>query len=172
MIAPIPAIETDPFNPREGVNIPDENINIQEVLESNADLSEYDVPSKMYIAFYTGYHTIFEKIFSGISPRNIDYPLGFVDFLREDQRLGEFAIDPSRLSLRLDDPNGMKALYDQSYSIDTSRKYTFNFFHEKKPDSQSIFVLNNKNFVCYDLTYIINLQGFNKLVKGTFYPID
>jgi hypothetical protein len=171
MIAPMPAIETDLYNPRGSED--GTEVDLQEILESDSSVETEDNSStKMLVAFYNGYHTIFEKVFSSIAPRNVDYPIGFVDYLREDQRLGEYAIDQSYLSLRLDDPHGLKEIYGQSNPIDTTRQYAVKFVHDKKLDTKTIFVIANKQFVCKELRFRISPKGMDKIVEGVFYPIN
>ncbi|GHT48761.1 hypothetical protein FACS189440_13120 [Bacteroidia bacterium] len=112
---------------------------------------------------------------SGLGPEYISFPfpVAFVDFLKEDDRTNG-AIDPQHpsLSFRLDDPNGLKPLYEQSKPIDTTREYTFRFIYHRKMDSKHIFVFNNKEFVCKELKFNINSKGFDNIIEGKFYPVD
>jgi hypothetical protein len=42
----------------------------------------------------------------------------------------------------------------------------------KKPDAKSIFIINNKKFVCRELQYKISANGFDPVIEGAFYPMD
>jgi hypothetical protein len=160
----MPVIDTLPFNPSA-------NIDIQSILEGETSIEKQEV-SDIFICFYQGSRTIFEPDMEyAESYRKIDYPVPFVDFLYEYNILGERKISDGNLSLRLNDPNGLKALYDQSIAIDTTREYTFRFIAGKKPDAQSLFMFGNKKFECRELKFTVNSKGLDSLIEGVFYPV-
>ena len=175
MIAPLPVTETDEGDDMDyllpGSEEDEDYIDIQAVLEGGEESgSGSDAPDGMSIFFYTGRHDIFSEDYSYINTtKKVQYPVGFVDYLCEDDRFGERVLD--RMSLRLDSGHGLKSLYD-SVPVDTAREYTFKFIHRKKLDAKAIFVFRNKNFVCKQLQYTVGPDGIDPLVKGIFYPIE
>ncbi|MDR1339015.1 MAG: hypothetical protein LBK58_03045 [Prevotellaceae bacterium] len=175
MMAPMPAITTDPYFERDreigSSPTPDDIIKIQDVLENGDTYQDDDATENIYLAFYTGYHRILEKVFTKL-PREVDYPIGFIDFLVDDFGLGEYSIDANNLSLRLDDPYGLKMLYEQSKPIDTTREFVCQFTYDKKIDVKRVFVFNNKEFVCKQLKYAVTPQGIDRLIEGLFYPMS
>jgi hypothetical protein len=164
MITQMPAISTAPYVWQEDI------IDIQKTIEEGQKTEESG-SDVIQLVFYTGYQTIFEK--DAVNPRRVDFPVPFVDYLWEDTRqFGERTVNDNNLSLRLDDPHGMKALYDSSLKIDTTREYTFKFIHKGKLDVKSIFVINNKEFVCKEIRRTINTDGFDKIIESDFYAIN
>ena len=161
----MPVVQTIPFNPNG-------NIDIQSVLEGEASL-DISEASDIFVCFYNGKHTIFEPDNENTtSPRHVDYPMPFVDFLYEFGFLSERKINEDNLSLRLNHPDGFKKLYDQSIQIDTTREYTFKFISVQKLNAQSLFILNNKKFACKQFIRSINPDGADPIIEGVFYAID
>jgi hypothetical protein len=147
-----------------------DKFDIQQSIEDNPEA--YTV-SGIQLAFYTGYHTVYMKDISVIDEKNkVDYPTAFVDYLWEMNNPGERLIDDSRLCLRLNGASGMKSVYDNSTSADTTKEYKFRFIHKTKLDVKSIFVINNREFVCKELKYIANQNGILPLIEGKFYPVE
>jgi hypothetical protein len=103
---------------------------------------------------------------------SVPYPLPFVDFVREFAGDQIFIPSEEPLTLRLNGEWGMKRLYSQNIRIDTTREYTFNFIHKAKLDVKSVFVINNKEFVCRELKYIVNQNGMLPIIEGKFYPVE
>jgi hypothetical protein len=168
----MPEIDTDiNISPENS----DDNLDIQYSLKNDI-LPEIDksTEDKMLLAFYTGNHTVYAKdSMSGPSYTSYEFPVTFVDYLKEDERTSG-TIDPQNpnLSLRLDDPNGLKPLYEQSKPIDTTREYTFRFIYPGKMDSKNIFVFKNKEFVCKEFRRIIDYKGTQNIIEGVFYAYD
>jgi hypothetical protein len=170
MIAQMPVVDTNYIFSSEDEQ--SENLDIQEYLE-NGILPEKTTNDKIQLAFFTGFHLIFaENVTSGPGYLSVNYPVAFVDFLKEDDRTAG-PIDPQHpsLSFRLDDQNGFKPFYDQSVKIDTTREYTFKFIYKEKFDVKTIFVIKNKQFVCKELKLNITEIGFDNIIEGIFYPI-
>lgn len=187
MVAPLPVTETDEGDDLDYIvsgSEEEDYLNIQTVLgiseesrvehpdEEAEEESYVGAANRMFIFFYTGRHDIFAlSRASQDSIKKVQYPVGFVDFLCEDQRFGERIIDDSRPSLRLDSVYGLKPLYD-SVAIDTVREYTFKFIYRGKMDAKAIFVFGNKKYICKQLKYRVTSEGINPLVEGSFYPTD
>jgi hypothetical protein len=167
LIIQMPELDT---NEDRIVSRPNSNdLDIQETLENDSqnDVAKIDT---MSLAFYTGYQTVLSTEMNGPSYIGFPFPVAFVDFLKEDDRTNG-AIDPQHpsLSFRLDDPNGLKPLYEQSISIDTTKEYTFKFMYNGKLDSKNIFIINNKEFFCKEIRRVVNIDGFEKIIEGDFY---
>ncbi|GHU79667.1 hypothetical protein FACS1894145_4310 [Bacteroidia bacterium] len=181
MLAPLPVIETDEGDDLNyilpGSTEEEDFIDIQSILENDSDAEEEPQSStgtsdNLFIFLYNGRHDIFsENYFLINNTKKVEYPIGFVDYLCEDERFGERYLDSNNLSLRLDSDHGLKPLFE-SISVDTTKEYTFKFIYNKKLDAKSVFVFNNKKFVCKQLKYSINSKGIENIIEGVFYPID
>jgi hypothetical protein len=165
MLAPLPVTETTDDDDRDFAGI-------ELTIEGDSTAGDSATSDKLFIFFYTGRKTVFSKTYlSGRGYLQAQYPIGFVDYVSEDEyRNGDRAIDESRLTLRLDSEHGLKALYD-SVPIDTGREYSFKFICQKKLDTKAIFVFRNKNFVCKQLKYTVRPEGIDPVVEGVFYPV-
>ncbi|GAP73091.1 hypothetical protein SAMD00024442_6_61 [Candidatus Symbiothrix dinenymphae] len=167
MSTQMPVIESDDFEFNNELD--NSFVDIQEEIEGNIKKSKTD---NIQLAFYTGYHTIHTT--EGNPTYYMDYPVPFVDYFWED--MWEYniqKIDPNNLTLRLDDPNGLKKLYfnANSLAINTTREYTFKFISKEKLDPKAIFVINNKQFACKQLKYNIDENGMDSIIQGVFYPV-
>jgi hypothetical protein len=161
----MPAIDTIPF-------IPAGDIDIQSLLEGDSTIEQQE-SSDIYLCFFQGKRTIFEPDMEyATSPRKVDYPMAFVDFLYEYNVLFERKINDENLSLRLNHPNGFRGLYEQSIKIDTTKEYTFRFVSNKRLNARSIFVFNNKKFACKEFRLTIDEVGINPVIEGLFYPVE
>ncbi len=63
-------------------------------------------------------------------------------------------------------------LYKENYSIQREKKFTFHSYDPNVYDVRSVFVINNKRFVCKECTYTINASGRKGAWEGIFYPIS
>jgi hypothetical protein len=165
MLAPLPVVET--------TDDAEENFaGIELTIEGDSDTGDSATSDELSLFFYTGQRTVFSKTYwSGKGYLQAQYPIGFVDYVSEDEYRNEDRdIDRGRLTLRLDSKYGLKPLYD-SIPIDTVREYTFKFICRKKLDAKAIFVFRNKDFVCKQLKYTVRPEGIDPVVEGVFYPV-
>jgi hypothetical protein len=162
----MPAVETVGY-------VEEEALDIQAEIEGTSEKEKYSVDS-IQLYFYKGTKTIYEKgaLPNSSANRKLLFPVAFVDCIWEFNSLAEIFIDNSA-SLRLNDDNrGLKSLYQSSINIDTTNEYTFYFIHKGTIDAKSIFVINNKEFVCKEINRQINVKGFDKIIEGTFYAVN
>jgi len=168
----MPAIPTLPFLGMSTREDSETDFDIQSILEGETSIENHEV-NDIYICFYQGTRTIYEPDMEyATSPRKIDYPMAFVDFLYEYNVLFERKINENNLSIRLNHPHGFKALYDQSINIDTTREYTFKFITSKKLNARSLFIFNNKKFACKEFRRAITSKGIDPLIEGVFYAVS
>ena len=163
----MPVVDINPLD--EDIEEP---LNIQEAIENEMDFERSSTSDNIRLVFYTGFHTIYkEDEEDTVTVNKVDYPVPFVDYFWEIGKLGERIISQEKLTLRLDHPDGMKRLYD-SVNVDTTREYTFRFLYPGKIDAKSIFVFNNKEFVCKQFQYIVSPLGIEDVIEGIFYPMN
>jgi hypothetical protein len=151
--------------------IDDQFIDIQETIEEELDIIKKESNDQMYIAIYTGEKTIYEEDMEyATTDRKANFPVPFVDFLWEFNRIDSRKIDEDNHSLRLDHQDGLKSLYSQSdNNFDTTKEYTFKFMYAGKLDVKNIFIINNKEFFCKEIRRVVNIDGFEKVIEGDFY---
>jgi hypothetical protein len=151
----------------------EESLDIQAEIEGTSKKEKYSMDN-IQLFFYKGKVMIYETGQSIHPNRKLMYDMAFVDYLLEfSSAMGNTYADTSRVSLRLNDDNsGLKSLYQSSIKIDTTNEFTFYFIHKGQLDVKSIFVINNKEFVCKELQYNINAQGITPVIEGKFYPVD
>ena len=65
-----------------------------------------------------------------------------------------------------------EALYKMNYDIKREKGFTFHSYDTNMHDIRSVFVINNKRFVCKECTYIIDSFGRKGAWEGIFYPIS
>jgi hypothetical protein len=169
----LPVIQTDPYIAGRLFNEEDQTkeIDIQQVIEGTA-ATETTPAQSIHIAIFDGDHPVSKtgEEDDATTPNRINYPVPYVDFLWEFE--GERLINNEKLSLRIDDPNGLNRLYAQSVKIDTTREYNFKFIYHGKLDVKAVFIIKNKEFVCKEIRFKINQNGIDPLIDGLFYPIS
>lgn len=148
---------------------PDENINVQELIEGDSSVSKSVVPSKIRLALYDGLKKLNVK--QGSTTLTCFYPLSYVEYLDETlpdskniRYFGEKDKDPFRLN------NMYEEIYKKAESIDTTEPYKFSFELKNDFNIRSIFIIRNREFVCSKIEKTITLEGFSKYALGYFYP--
>lgn len=134
---------------------------IEGLIESGADEVE-ESKNKIFLAFYNGP----VNFASGLE---YQYPLSTPDQLPIDNinLVGKWDEDKS---LRFHVLN--RLLYSGVYTIDTTKTYTFYSSDPNVPDTHSIFVINNKRFVCRELSYTISKAEKVKRWRMKMHPIE
>lgn len=64
-----------------------------------------------------------------------------------------------------------EALYKENYDIKRDNKFIFHCYDPNLYDIRSVFVINNKRFVCKEFTFTIDIHGRKGAWEGSFYPI-
>lgn len=77
------------------------------------------------------------------------------------------------LTLQLSGNQGLyETFYKNNLKIDTRTEYQFCFLAKQIYDPKSIFLIRNKRYFCKELHYIVEMNGLNDVVEGTFYLIE
>ena len=77
------------------------------------------------------------------------------------------------LTLQLSGNQGLyETFYKNNLKIDTRTEYQFCFLTKQIYDPKSIFLIRNKRYFCKELHYIVEMNGLNDVVEGTFYLIE
>lgn len=146
---------------------------IQEEIENEIE-NEIKTVSEIFVVLYSGLQTIYEEDAQSYSDtkRKVNYPVPYVDYLWETNKIDERIINSDKFSLRLNHSKGMKNLYSGSIQVDTTIEYTFRFLYYEKIDIRSVFVIKNREFVCKELKYNVTAKGFDEVIEGVFYPLE
>jgi hypothetical protein len=151
----------------------DDIFDIQEIIEEKIMIEkEKNAIDKIYLMYYSGPRTIY-KPDSEYTTTNIkvNYPVPFVDYFYEFNKIGERKISEENLTLRLDDEYGIIKSYTNTEKIDTTEEYLLKFIYKGKLDAKFVFIINNKEFTCKEIRRKININGFEKIIEGIFYAI-
>lgn len=153
---------------------PDIPIDLQELIEGDTSLKDPTVPSKMRLAIYRGLDVLKIQFAPNPewAPAKAFYPLSYVEHADEmfpdtgdlAYTTGEIGKDPFRLE------NMYKDIYSKSKAVNTTRTYKFTFKIALDFDIRSVFVINNKEFVCFKVERQITSNGFSEFAVGYFYP--
>lgn len=150
---------------------PDENLNVQELIDGESSLSESTAPSKIRLALYDGLKKLNIKQQTGGLRGDCLYPMPFVEYLDETlpdtkniRYFGPIDQDPFRLE------NMYKDIYSKTLPINTTDPYKMDFIFTRKYDIKNKYIINNKSFKCFKIERIATNKGFDKKAKGYFYP--
>lgn len=140
-------------------------------------VSEEDVPEKLYIAYYLGKQGVFSA--AGTTQVQLEYWLPMtasdtVYYVYEDSPPYSFLLNlkDSTLTLALNGENGLyQNYYANNVKVNTRDEYTFRFNYSGLLDPKQLFLINNKLYYCKQLHYVLNSNGFDKIVEGIFYLI-
>ena len=165
-LAQMPIIETSDFSNYEDQE--DNAMDIQEFIEEGESGIEGGIALGISLAFFDGNKTM--KEFSGTLGFQCEYPMAWIDFLTEiySNVDGDYFMS-NGTSLRLD---YLLSQNSQSIQTDTTRPYHFKFIYKKKIDAKSIFIFNNKKFVCKDFKRTIDAKSNQDIIEGIFYAVD
>lgn len=93
------------------------------------------------------------------------------DYVMETVMCNE-TISTDMFSLRLQGEHGLiKRLYEANDKYDFSKEYAISFISNDMPDVRSLFLINNKLFVCKELEYTVKKKGIHPVVNGIFFAV-
>ena len=131
-------------------------------LINNASDSQPSKPN-LYVGFFHGYN----KVKIGPLPANI-FPVVMIDkFIHSSH--GEAAYNEIKDTLILDYMSSK--LYNKAYDIDFQNPVEFTSYDDNVFDVNSVFLINNKRYICEYIEYKINELGRSGAWTGKFYPI-
>lgn len=147
-------------------------INIQTLVEEKSEVFNETIPSKIRLAFYTGLQDISAKSITSPNVSGGRYPNAFVEYLEEcfqetkkERYYGRKDEDPFRLE------NMNRDIYSKAEYIDTTKTYKLNIINDRNFDIKSKFIAKNKKYKCVKIEKTISTKGFDKIIKGEFYPM-
>lgn len=133
--------------------------------------------STVYLGFYSG---IKNQIGYAHRQDNEPYPTVYTDDIlnkgfifypnekyapHDDARMNE---EGESMSLKVI----AEQLYKANYDIKQDKKFTFHSYDPNLYDIRSVFIINNKRFVCKERTFTIDVHGRKGFWEGVFYPIS
>lgn len=131
--------------------------------------------STIFLGFYTGikYQTYYLR-----RGKADPYPTVYTDDilnkglifynLRSEIGNAQMNVEGESMSLKIIS----ELLYKENYDIKREKKFTFYSYDPNVYDVRSVFVINNKRFVCQECTYTIDSSGRKGAWEGVFYPIN
>lgn len=147
-----------------------EHINIQDIIEGNAELREKRTrKSVMEVAFNIGLVPINIGVASGVIQNHFASP--FTDYT---QYLSEQEEAYPQYSLSLHDVcmHSIGHCIEVLQKVDTSIPYTIQFTADKLPNVNNPFLIGNKLYLCEKIEVEVGINGLSKVMEGTFYRID
>lgn len=143
---------------------------VQELIEGDNSVESITVPTKMYLALYSGRQTLI-TFYPGSQAE--DFPIPYVESLSEffeDSStiyyFNESHVNPFRLEWLKNE------IYDKSRNVDMVKRYRISLLANKKINLQAKFIANNKAFWCGKIERTVTAKGFEKYAKGDFYPYE
>ena len=148
--------------------------NVQDAIEGGSSSVQEKGGSRMRLAIYMGTRPLNRKdYFNSSVVRTASYPFPFVEDLYEDypeskeeryvtQRRDSY--NPFRLSVMNEE------IYKHATKIDMSKMHKLTFMYTGRKKITSVFIANNKEYRCAKIERIVTDKGFDKIVKGDFYP--
>ena len=123
--------------------------------ESEKSVEYFD---KLYMGFWTGttYNAMYGKLTFPVIDHVLTYPR-------------EMDFELTGLSMRL--RSNIFGTNDKTYSIDSTKKYTFKFLADDIPNVRSLFIIHGQRFICEKITANFTENGMSQLMKGIFYPV-
>lgn len=140
-------------------------------------IPEEEAPDKIYVALYMGY----QGLFVGAGEPTAQYkdyklPMSATDtyyYINTDNFNYLLKFQDEELTLQLSGNQGLyETFYKNNLKIDTRTEYQFCFLAKQIYDPKSIFLIRNKRYFCKELHYIVEINGVNDVVEGTFYLIE
>lgn len=150
-----PSIGGDSIN-----NLP-EDASITELVENSSSKSQSK--PNLLVGYYFGRN----KVALDIMPANT-YPTVMIDKYIHTE-FGEALFSDIKDTLLLSYMNGK--LYNNVYDIDYHNPVEFTSYDQNVFDPNSVFVINNKRYVCEYIEYKIGYNGRTGAWTGKFYPI-
>ena len=100
-----------------------------------------------------------------------DYAYPFTDY---QQKTGAQLTDFLPYSLSLNDvcPDSVGHRLSTLSLFHSNIPYTIQFQANKLPDVNKVFLIGNKQYLCEKIETEIDVDGLNKVLKGTFYRIE
>lgn len=141
----------------------------------NNDYEKNNSRSTVYLGFYTGI-----KYQSGSfrGTKTDPYPTVYTDNILNKGLIfynsyssatdAEMSVEGESMNLKVIS----EFLYKKNYDIKREKKFTFYSYDPNIYDVRSVFVINNKRFICKECTYTIDAFGRKGAWEGVFYPIS
>ena len=63
-------------------------------------------------------------------------------------------------------------LFDMNYAINRNAEVVFSFLASRIPAIRSLFVINNKRYICKKMEVNVDSRGIDKMIKGTFVELS
>lgn len=145
----------------------DRNPTVQDLIDGSVE--EKYKPDKIIVAFNEGKM----KTLFGPNRQTHAYPIAFVHYADDDE--------PSNTqnfpawSLRFYDKPGVKCIgseiYDKVKKINTTVEETRSFISSQIYNSKSVFVIDNKEYVCKKIEIEADAEGIKELQEATLYEL-
>ena len=104
------------------------------------------------------------------------YKEGSVEYLKYQEELEKIGLkttqDKEKAAESREKAINILSPNRQSIKTDTTRSYRFRFIYKKRIDAKSIFIFNNKKFVCKEFKRIVDAKGNQDIIEGVFYAVD
>ena len=141
------------------------NPRAEDVIKNGYNHNKPNSSSEMQVMLSTGdLYTLFSK-----DGKNYNYPLPFAD----NKTSMEAASQLPQMSLSLKDvcENSLGHLYRAVPSFSYKTKYIISFISNIVPDVRRKFIIDNKTYACYKLTYKVNNEMNTFTIEGEFYQM-
>jgi len=168
---PVPDVCDPLYNDKDFVD----EYSLEGIIEGEIEFESNVIGDRITLAFYSGLRNYLGNI--GGSLIALNYPVSYVDNFSETYGYDtdpyfyypsvEYSRNPGLL--RLDQLNLFN--YSKRSVINTTKIYKLQFIN-KRLNVRAEFISNNKRYLCSKIERIITSDGFGKLIKGEFYPIE
>lgn len=147
---------------------------VEDLIEGGASNSNESKPDVCYIALLGDYDTYQARVDK--NTHTFTYPRAHTRDIagyNVTDKIG--SLKTSRYSLSLKKIRGVNTLYSESVedsiNVDVKVKQCFKFLANNIPNPASVFVIENKTYLCRQLEVDITTKGMSKLITGYFYEV-